>query len=782
MAIFEGVHENLLQGVSQQVPRSRLPGQVTAQENFISDPVTGLRRRPGSKMRFIFDAGDTTYSDWLAWRTDISGVTCECLLNVKEGILHLIDPRTNTKMAELQHDYLKAEDIRYMRNTVVGDSLFIANISRVPTGVRDNTNKKNPLNTGFFYVQGSDLRKQFEITVSVGSQSYTATYTTPDGSEVEHVEQVQPDYIAQQLHSQIVANFGSVVNAYIQGTYVFLEKIDPNDTSQLTVTSGSGTLYIKTSGASSIRQETDLPRRLPNQANNVVVKTGLEGAPTYYRYEASTARWIETSAYDSVDRIENAPIEVFFDAYEDKWVIDDSPWLGRLSGDDITNPDPDFVDWGITGIGAYQGRMVILTGPWVWLSATNKPRQFYRTTVDSLLDTDPIGVGSSSVSSAAFHYAIPFNKDLILFSSEYQALIPGGSRTLTPGNTSVVVTSTYSADMNTPPVTLGHSVVYPTPRSSTHFGVLEMLPSPYTDSQYISSDATEHIPRYLPGRCRFVVSSPVANIAVFGSTTDRRALYVHEYMWSGDEKVLSAWHRWQFAYDVAYAYFSGELINIVTVNNGVLMVCSIDPRTGTSSDGSTTGYLDYYTEVELDDFAAVLPELVSRFHGDQSKYIRAMIHTGPMDGYEIGVEVEGSIIRANRSNTAQSIRYGRCYRSTFSPSPPIVKGDDGLPISTGRLLLVNYFITTDKSGPFKVSVRDTATQTAERVWEVNPMLWYSTNLALGTTPISRETGIVIPCRVAAQSSHVVFSTNTLQELNILSLEYRGRFNQRFTRR
>ena len=45
--VVDGVIPSLLQGVSQQIPRERLPGQVGAQLNMVSDLVTGIRRRPG---------------------------------------------------------------------------------------------------------------------------------------------------------------------------------------------------------------------------------------------------------------------------------------------------------------------------------------------------------------------------------------------------------------------------------------------------------------------------------------------------------------------------------------------------------------------------------------------------------------------------------------------------------------------------------------------------------------------------------------------------------------
>ena len=49
MSVYEGVYKSLLQGVSQQTPQEREDGQLGEQVNMLSDPVTGLRRRGGTK-------------------------------------------------------------------------------------------------------------------------------------------------------------------------------------------------------------------------------------------------------------------------------------------------------------------------------------------------------------------------------------------------------------------------------------------------------------------------------------------------------------------------------------------------------------------------------------------------------------------------------------------------------------------------------------------------------------------------------------------------------------
>src|SRR5690625_3338398 len=667
-----------------------------------------------------------------------------------------------------------------IRQTSVGESLFLCNISKIPTGVVSTQGVLDPDKNGWAYIKASALRKEFKITVSHSGGSWSGSYTTPDGTETSHVEQTTLENIAQQ----IVADLGSVSGVTVRrvGSYMFFE--GGSNISGLSVTTDSGSTYIGTSRSSNVREVSDLPPKLPTQAEGYVISVGIPPNLAYYRCDAVRERWAESAAYGSVYEITDTPIEVYYDVDEDEWSIDESPWPGRRAGDDESNPDPDFVGWGITGLSSYQGRLVVLSGSWVWLSSTRSPKVFYRTTVEDLIDTDPIGVGSSAATSAAFQHAVAFNKDLLLFSNEFQALIPGSTAALTPSNINLHVTSTYSVDPSVPPITLGPTLMYSTPRSANFFGLMEMLPSPYSDSQYISQDVTEHIPRYLAGRCRFAAVSSVGGLAVFGSSRDTYSLYVHEYMWSNEEKVLRSWHRWTFKYPVAYAYFSGDLINIVTVRNGVVLVCTVDPRSGSDpNSGANTGYLDYSTSATVKEGQDVkyfeLSETMQQFYGDDAEDITVAYRGGELDGYELGASLgPNGTVEISKSSTPEEVVYGFTYVSKFAPSPPNIYGDDEVSITTGPIRLVRYYITTAGSGVFRVSVWDTGNQTDPRTWEVNPVRWNSTELSLGRTPIGGVEGNIIPCRVNAASSQVVFTAEGLKEFNVLSLEYVYRHNQR----
>lgn len=787
MSSFESSYQNLLQGVSQQVPRARLPGQLTEQTNMLSDPVTGLRRRPGVEFKYAQTVSQGDSDSIFAMYSDIAGARCHVMVNTKTGEVHIRDDLYALDQT-LQSNYLIATDARAIRPASVGDSLFLANVEQVPATVSSTTGYA-PERRAYFYVKASAFSKGYSVTVTYGPHSATFGYTTPDGTDPSHAAQASTEHIANQLAIQIgnwfdthlaSLNHGIASN----GSYVYLEIHNHTPGWVLSITTSSGDFYVAASGAANIRQASELPASLPGAADGFIMSTGPRENPVYYRYDSSQQAWLEVGAWGSPTGISNMPVEIYYNGTA--WALDSSDYEGRLAGDDKSNEKPNFLDWGITGLTSYQGRLVVLAGPWVSMSASNKPRRFFRSTVSELLDSDPIHIGSSAASSAAYEYGVPFSKDLLLFSAGYQALVPSGNVAITPRTAQVVVTSTYAADMEASPVAIGRTLVYPAPRSSQFFGVMEMLPSPYTDSQYVSTDATEHLPKYMAGRCRFIVSSSVASMVIFGQTGDKKSLVVHEYSWSGEEKILRAWHRWTFAHDIAYAYFSGELINIVCVVGTHIILGTIDPRAGALDDATMTRpFLDWSRTVSVTGGGYTLPAEYRALFNDTDKKPRTTISSGGQGGQEIGNTYNANTglitLHPSFGQTGQ-VFVGLGYESSFSPTPPTQIDQNGVPIATNKMTLLRYHVLTQNTQKFNVSVRDTGNRNDPLEYPVTPLKWSSPELALGEAPVSKEGSVIVPCRTQAPTTLVTFTADGVGEMNVLALEYVCRYHQKIARR
>jgi hypothetical protein len=781
MAAFESSHKSLLQGVSQQIATERLPGQVGGQENMLSDVVTNPRRRPGAAYAFDRTSTDATSNNIKAWFTDIAGFRVHVILNTTSGEVVILDEEY-TELAVLDGaPYLTTTANKMIQAATVGDEFFILNrdVKPTPGAVAAGA---DPSKAGFFYVVAGAFSRKYDIVVQTSVGTISATYTTPSGTGAGDAALATPEYICTQLQAGLVAAGLSVAGIsalYRTTAYLFVQ--GSSGTSNVTVNTSTGSAFIISSRARYTNVVGNLPAQLPVEADGFIMSTGDTRTPQYYKYVNADLAWLECGVYGSTTSIEDMPVGITYTG--SVWGFNVASFEGRLAGDTESNPDFNFLTTGITGIASYQGRLVLLAGSRVCMSASNKPRRFYRSTVTSLLDSDPIEVGSSANSSASYEYAVPFQKDLILFSASYQALVPTGNTAITPRTASVVLTSSHETDTSAPPVTLGRTLMYPSPKSKDFFGVLEMTPSTFTDSQYISEDATPHIPKYMGGRCRFGVSSSVANMAVFAPTGDLYSLIVHEYTWDADKKVQSAWHRWTFEYELASVYFASELVYLLFVKNGVIVAATIDPRAGVLTfEAERRPFLDLHSTATIVANVITPPAWLLAFDPDAIDNLAVAAVTGDLAGDEVGFERVGDTLVTVRSWDAGMVSLGFPYRSAISPTRPVIRDFNEVAINTNKQTLLRYLVGTKNSAQYMANVRDRNTEADYTDITVGTLSWSSSELELGRGKFASESVAVVPCRTNVESTTVEFSTSGTGELNLTSLEYVMKYNQKIRRR
>lgn len=775
MGVYESSYKSLLQGVSQQVARERQPGQVTAQENMLSDVVTNCRRRPGAEYRYSLASPGASASNIKAYFVDVAGQKVHVLINTSTGTVTILDT-SYAVLASLVQPYLIATSPKSVQVSTLGEELFILNREKVPAASGGSAGT-NPNKIGCAFVTAGAFTKKYTVVITTSLGTATGTYTTPTGAAAGDAALSTPDYIASQLVTSITAG-ATTIGVTVSRTDAYMGFVSAVGIN-MTVTCPVGTAYMIGSKDGYFTIEGNLPALLPAALDKYIVRVGDVRSPKYFQYIVASTSWLECGSWTSPTVVTNMPAALTYSA--GAWQFSTIPYEGRFSGDELSNPTPRFIDKGITGISVYQGRLVLLSGPLVLMSASNLPRRFYRSTVTSILDSDPISIGAGANSSAAYEYAVPFQKDLLLFSASYQALVPSANVAITPRTATCLLTSTYNADMTSSPVTLGRTLMYPTPRSESFFGVLEMVPSSQVDSQYISADATSHLPKYMAGTCRFSVSSSTSGTVLFAPSGDTKSLIVHEYMWSGDQKVQQAWHRWTFPYELAAAYFIESVIMLVFAKNGQLVGCSIDPRAGVLTfDAGRKPYMDFNTPVTAVGRNLTIPFWMITFDPDIMSKLALGVRTGNMAGERVGFTRMGSGITVVRSYADVDASIGIPYLSALSPTPPVIKDTNEVVISTSKVALLRYVIGTINSSEYNVRVQDSYTGGDPTVG-VGTLYWSSKELATDRGLYAYESLATVPCRTNAGTTTMVASTSGLGELNVISIEYVLKFNPKIKR-
>lgn len=813
MSVYQGNYKSVLGGVSEQVYTDRQLTQVEKQVNMTSDTVRGLRKRPGTRLLQLADAVSAAqwslgnfghirfYTTNLGW-----GVTT-FLVNTLTGYVTSV-VETDTVQYMGQSNYLIADNPEDIVFTTVGNTMYVANCSRLPV-LLENDTRMNPARRGYYFVLAGAYGKQYTCKVETSGGAVSATYTTPNSDETGASAKATPEYIISQLKSQLDAAIGGATGlevVQIDGAYMYLQTSAAYPS--LNVSTNTGSTYAVASNSHTVDLTTKLPARLPVQADGFVMTVGDASFAQYFQWSYSDSRWVERGAYGSPTGIDPSTMPLLFrtTAAQNQHTFAQGSWPGRLAGDDVTNSVPAFTDAdgvGITGLSSFQGRLIIFSGPYITMGSSNKDDRtnFFRTTVTQVLDDDRIEFTASSFAGASFRYGVPFNSDLILASEEHQAIVPGRNQIITPNNATAVLTSTYQMDTRVPPSTSGRSLYYSYPRSNSSFSIKEMVPSGYTDLQYVSQDVTDHLPTYLEGANSYISASTTNNIVVFGSTTERSTLYINEYLWSGDEKVMSSWHKWELYGTIHAAWFVREVLVVLIEQSGHMHVLTLSMRDSPNpvDPARFLPAIDYgqympviapttdsaYIQFQSTGAESGLWDVVVGKHTVEGNldFVACVVGTGQWIGAEVGVK---SIDIANRRLYLQptygnsNLFVGIRFKSQFSPTQPRMFNQDGSYMEVDKLVVQFYTLTLRYTSPFTVTAEDRggSVYTGE---EFSSISYTSEELGLTSAMLAARAHLKIRVGMEVESSSITFESTTAGDFNLQSLGYLVKFYNRVRR-
>lgn len=769
--IGDGAYPSLLQGVSQQIVQNRIEGQLTAQTNMLSDIVTGLRRRPGTvyKQKWSAETNVSLHSTYL----ELGDTGYHLFINPAIGSLRVYD-EDFVLVHETFNTYLEATSASSIRSVTQAGYTWFLNTERTPDLGPVDTAKQDPALTGWFNVLTGAYSKAYGVTVSTAGFSKTYTYNTPTGASAGDVALSVPEYITTRIVQAMTADtdFTDRFNVYAEGSFVFVVKktdwAGAFDT--LKISSSTGALYMKASNLMVVPLTTDLPANLPIQGNGVIMAVGNNPSTyAYYKWHDADGAWKETGSFDSIPTLINMPQRLkVIDAV---FTYETPEFEGRLAGNAENNPYSAFLTFGITGMSAYQGRLVLLAGGYCCLSASNRPLRFMRSTVADLRDDDPIEISAGAIASASFRYAIPFNKDLVLISAAHQAVIPAGNSGITPKNAMVVLSSTESVGINAEPQVMGRTLMYSTAVSPEFYGLGEMLPSQYTNSQYSANNLTSHIPRYVAGSCRSICSNSGVSSGYFLSSIALREVLVNEYLWAGDERVQNAWHKWNFNQDILSVHSAKGMLVFTFAQEGDVLITTLDTRTASYQQ---QGFIPAFADM-LQNVAVVANKFTLPLHLRKPadlEHLRVAQSSGELAGEPVGIEsIDTNTweVITVRSFPEGSVSVGWAITSEVTPSTALIRDKEGRPILTANTNILRYMVNVQNTGEFQIETRITGYDNL--LGEDSALLWSSSELGLGQKKAVAYGTVNVPVRAPAFGTETTLRTDGTRELNVVSIEY-----------
>lgn len=441
---------------------------------------------------------------------------------------------------------------------------------------------------------------------------------------------------------------------------------------------------------------TDLPNQCENGFRIGVVGDNQKKEDDFhvvFTGEAGAGYWKETVAYNLQNdfdlttmphTLRETSTGFKFGQAEDN---NANNWASRKAGDDNTNTVPSFVGQKITDIFFHRNRLGVLAGENVVFSEAGSYLNFFRTTVRTLLDSDPIDVSVSQNEVAELKAAIPIQDNLLLFSELNQFTL-SATQLLTPSEVTIDQSTKYECDLTATPVGAGTSVFFTT-KSGSFSGVREFFTKDDSDIKD-APEITTHVPTYIKGQIIDIKASSNEDMLIALTDHDKSECYVYKWYNSTNERLQSSWSKWKFAKNIVNFYFNNSDVYF-TFNDGSFEKMSL-------SQADDPIYLDHQFNTSdvsniPDDY--LTSTMIAITEDGQN------LGTWNPDGYGVDFLVHPII---EYLETGKHVTMGEPYTFKYQMSEQVFKPAQGDSTKMARMQLRKMAFNFSNTGTFDVTV------------------------------------------------------------------------------
>jgi hypothetical protein len=818
-------YQSVIRGVSEQVPHDRIPGQHWDQDNMTSDPVRGLSRRHGSVQRYVMSlpfpitdverkdascrAEHTVFLEGGEWafmprNAPAPGSRLPPLILVDKDGQNFMEVVYDSPATEAQ----VGEGITSV--TAAGRLVLLSSakypVETTVTKSMDATSDKHCV-----WVRGGGYSRSFSVTVASGNDD-TMTYVyktmtsyyegtldtttipwTSDGSYQKKVNDatnaynskvnqhiaksaadITPENIAKRLWEQMEKENPGM--AELHGAYILITKAD----TVVTVDDGGNGEYIRVTSLEVTAPELVTAQHLHGKVVKVVPKQA--GALPYYLKAEGQGH---TSFGDVIWRETAGDLItmdwVFFVGIFDEgklWLAKSPAELGALrpaltipnfsqasSGDSESNPRPEFFEKVITHMRMFQDRLMIVSGSTVFLSKSGDYFNFFRKSVLTLGDDDPIEVFAQGTEDDVITSGVQIDRNVVLCGQRFQYMVPGREM-MTPKNPYIGVQATYEG-ANIVPHTSAGSVLFFCQRRERRLTLQRMQPAVMAD-RLDAMDASSQLDGYLTGTPRQLVSMTAPG-AVFLRTQElTNGFYVYSWLDSEDnsERLFDSWSRWTFSAEL------GVLAGITVDDSGLLAVTLRDTKDGPAL------VLDRFTR-------ETAPSELPYF--DSITTLEDSNHVNSGHAAAFGAASENYLLGLPLANVSQLVEQfpgelgelyvGAEYDSHFTLTSPYVRDRNDKIILDARVTISKLVVSLSNSAAMRGSVSTDMGKT----WKVSKS-WVSRKAGswvLNTQNIAEEETVTIPVMKENKAYRCRISSRSWLPMTVASVEWTG---QMFTSR
>lgn len=764
MAIVSDSFPNLINGVSQQAPALRLSSQLEVCENANASVVRGLTKRQPMQHVAELAAGD--FSD--AFIHPINRASTEQYFVVlTDGDIQVFNLQgaAMTVSAPDGKGYLDctAPAHQAFKAVTIADTTFI--INREQTVALDATLTASQPHEALLWIKQGLIGHEYKVNID---GTVVATYSSATSATL-----VKTTDVATALGNALTVNVGATYDITVSENLIYLKRKNAADF-KITVYDSYGNTAL-----SCIKEKVQLFEDLPAKANPaMLIKIqGTDNSDAAYWVKfvpdnegtLGKGQWAETTG---------PAIKTKFDASTMPYMLQrtgpsaftfkKATWSDRTAGDDKTAVAPSFVGRTLNDIFVYRGRLGVLAGENVILSQAAEFLNFWPTTATTILDDDRIDYKLGGVAVAYLYHAIPFLDQLLLFSDQSQLTLSHGD-TLTQKTVASTPTTFFDGQSDVKPVNVGSSIYFTFKRGG-YTGVREY----FAQSQAKINDAAEitaHCPNYLSDGARLIAASTTLNTAAVITTGN--CLWIYQWLWNGNEKVQSAWHKWTFDAPPVGCFFIADTLYVLFQGSISLWLEKCELSKVVDDGLEYIVHLDRRVTLTRDSFADGVSTFTLPYHDSRLRAVSAGTVLTAAYATDTTVAVLGD---------HETCTFGIPYTFKAVLSQPFIKeqAKAGGTVAVGgpRFQIARYDIRYDNTGYFNVEVKPDVYNSYN--YQFTGRMLGSQYTVLGGVALA--SGVFkVPVRARNEELTVTITNDSFMPCAILSVDWIGNYNPKAQR-
>jgi hypothetical protein len=835
MAAITQLVPNFLGGVSRQNDDKKLQGQVSECINGYPDPTYGLLKRPGMKyIDKLKDSGGNPFNkaalDGAIWTYIDRGANGSYVAAIKGTNVYAWTTDTGTwcTVTNTGTGYLTGTTSDHYHFRSIQDTTIVTNRSVVTAMGAPGTFVANSVAT----LRLISLVSTYNYTVTIqgiDSVSTAQNSTTFDDMLIYDSGSINTNHHMVDDIVNTITTQQAASNTDFSGTWCI-----EGYTNSLVIKRFSGTNQVLTNYENTNGTFTGTPlaftieakggfnndslevfedevidvSKLPIesfQGHHVTILNSDTDADDYYveyvAYNGEKGRgyWKEAVARDVAVNINASTMpHALINTGATSFTFGPITWNDRLTGDDVTNPQPSFIGKTINASFYYNNRFGVLSEDNIIMGVANDAYNFFAKSALTQIDSDPIDVNVSSVRPVTLSDVLPSPQGLVVFSGKQQFIVLATETgVLTPSTTVVRTLASYELDTNISPVDVG-----------TTFAFINKV-SGYSKLFYMQLRGIEETPtvvdiskivlEWIPNTIDDLIVSPQNSLIAL---IDRQSSYIYIYRFynNGQEDVMTAWTKWELTGTIQSADIIGDDFVVVsqhedeyTLNTITLDELPTGEVTATvgGSDGNpcldfATRPFDYGSGAVIYDSTNDVTQIYTPFTPISGKKGTVLIADPSIDaGYSFDcvAKTDGSgnpyfEVAKDLTDLENGMVIGYNYNYEVTLPKFYFRQNEQQQDFTANLTIARAKVSVGRTGTVTFKTKLTNSKQWIDVKEVTSVETYGAN----DEPVKPEFQFVVPIHQRNINFELQVTSNQPYPVSLVSMMWEGNYSPRYYRR